>query len=272
MENKNQQATGEAHWLTATELGVPLKFAAICSRPPAKINAAYAALESTCGQRLSAFYGRLGPTEPRALRTRLYFSAAVLLEQTAPAHKRNIVAKLRQWHLANRALPSVATVYRTTAALKAWLGGECNLDHAPTVKELKSDKRPLLLLSDENLADECKTVGQFLKTYRPSDISEETEPPLANLTTLAGSGAETKPGTAAEPVAAPFYLITGHLTPAMRKQIAGQISTGGGKLVALDGPAAEAARQWLDHPTPRQSGGPHIPAHTDSPKISHDEK
>jgi len=110
MDNQDQQAAGESPWPSATELNVPADYPAICSYPADKIDQAHAILESSCGSKLVDYYRQYGTVQAISLRSKLFFAAAMLLEQIADnGHKRKMVATLRQLHKETRATPHGAT-------------------------------------------------------------------------------------------------------------------------------------------------------------------
>ena len=180
----------------------------------------------------------------RTLKTKLFFVAAMLLEQTGETeHKRQMVEQLRRLHRDNPLHPSVATIYRTAAPLKVWLGRKWGMDHTPSVSDLKSDKRPLLLLTEENIISivaECKTARKFAEKYRPRRQHKQVDPAPAK----APEASSVKP--AADDTVS--VLIRGRLTPAMREKIA-VILGDDCRLFSLDKTQAETASKWVEPAT-----------------------
>jgi hypothetical protein len=145
MEQIDKAVAGE--WITAAELALPTDYQKICACPMEQIEKGHSALEQTSNRKLAEFYDGMGTGEMRSLKSKLFFVAAMLLEQTASGeHNRDMVAKIRELHRQNPLYPSVATVYRISAPLKVWLGRKSGIDPAPSVGELRTDRRPLLLL------------------------------------------------------------------------------------------------------------------------------
>jgi hypothetical protein len=228
-------------WVSAKELGLPTDYKKICVCPSEKIERGHVALEQASNRKLADFYNGMGTGEMRSLKTKLFFVAAMLLEQTgAEEHKRDMVAQIRELHRKNPLYPSVATVYRTVAPLKKWLAEKCGLDHAPSVGELRLDPKPLLLLTEENLlglADECKTGRKFTEQYRARrNVHKE-----AATTVIESPKAPLEKATSDLPVA---MVFRGKLTATMRQKIAA-ILTSDCQLLDLDDGQAEIARKWF---------------------------
>ena len=229
-------------WLSAAELGVSTEYEKICNYPGDKIQECHAKLEQTSDRELTALYDNLGVGERRTLKAKLYFVAAMLLEQTAEiTNKRAMVEKLRKLHKENPLYPSVATIYRTAAPLKVWLGKKCGTNHALSVGDLRKDKKPLLLLTEENIqgiVTECKTARKFAEKYRPkhrkkADKSEPTDPQ------------ETKSPAKPADDATAGVVIIGHLTPAKHKKIAAVLDDED-HLYSLNKTQVKTARAWCE--------------------------
>jgi hypothetical protein len=137
-------------WVSAKELGLPTDYKKICGCPAAKIERGHAALEQASNNKLDGFYKGMGTGEMSSLKAKLFFVAAMLLEQAGTAdRKRHMVARIRELHRKKPLYPSVATVYRIAAPLRVWLGRKCGMDHPLSVGELRLDPKPLLLLTAE---------------------------------------------------------------------------------------------------------------------------
>jgi hypothetical protein len=141
----------------------------------------------------------------------------------------------------------VATIYRTAAPLKVWLGRKCGMDHTPSVGDLKSDMRPLLLLTEENIlsiVEECKTARKFTEKYRPRRQHKQVDPAPAESPDTVAEPAQEKPAT--DDTAA--VLIRGRLTPAMREKIIAILGDDC-RLFSLDKTQVETANKWIEPAT-----------------------
>ena len=228
-------------WVTAVELAVPTDFKGICDCPPDQIEKSHAELEKTSSEKLADFYDKMGTGEMRSLKTKLFFVAAMLLEQTGETgHKRQMVEQLQQLHRKNPLHPSLATVYRTAAPLKVWLAKKCGKKHALSVGELRADKKPLLLLTEENLlaiVAECKTARKFARQYRPKRKPKPTgsAPPAAPEKSPAKPAAD-QPG---------FLLVRGELSPAQRQKLVAILGDES-RLLSLNKAQVATAIAWFE--------------------------
>ncbi len=243
-------------WVSAAELDVPTGYEDICKCTTDKVESSYAKLAQQSDRKLTDFYNGLGDGEMKSLKSRLYFVAAMLLEQTAETgQRRDMVKTIRELHKANPLHPSVATVYRVSAPLKVWLGKKCNLAHAPSVGDLRTDRRPLLLLTEENILGivaECKTSRKFAEKYRPK---HQPKPPRLTSGEATERAPETAPGTThtapstpsvePEKVAVTGLLIQGELAPDDRQAIV-KIIGNKARFHDLNETQLETVRQWFN--------------------------
>lgn len=255
----------QLHWPSILELGVAADYEGICACPDTKVESALAQLQKTCGNDLPSYYQHhLGRNEIRRLRTKLHFAAAVLVDQVSSA-KRETCEHLRNLrgdgNEGSSDFPSLATIYRCVRPLKVWLKRRCGSRHDLSLKKLQADKRPLLLLTDENLeaiVHECKSFRKFEKNYRPRQKSKNNQPrenagdsgdhesgsadtdsddPTTVLTARAEVPKESQPGES-------FMLIRGMITAEAQKAIIVAVN-GTAEVVLLRGPDAERAGELI---------------------------
>lgn len=222
------------------ELGIPSDYASICTCPEATVNAALKRL-TNCGNELPGFYRDLGRNELRTLRSKLHFAAALLVDQAA-AVKRDVCEQLRRLHDENPSFPSLATIYRCVAPLKVWLQRRCEGRHAFTLKDLQADKRPLLLLNNENIEsilNECKSFRKFAKTYRPRRKSKTPDPSSSAIILFARADIP-KDSQTSETV----LLIRGKISAEAQEAIV-KTANQNAEIVVLRGPTAKKANQLL---------------------------
>jgi hypothetical protein len=228
-------------WVSAAQLALPTSFDRICECPQDQIEKGHAALEQASHRKLTEFYTIMGADESRTLRARLFFVAAMLLEQTTGNnHKREMIARIRELHRQNPLYPSVATVYRTVAPLKVWLGQKSGMDHIPSVGELKADRRRTVLLVEENLLGivaECKTLRKFVEKYQ-----SQNNPRSADDKSVESSKPTTAERTADDRPA--VFLIRGNVTAAQREQLVAILGSGC-QIFDLDPTQAKTASKWL---------------------------